>query len=96
MYLKNIKIEVAKELKEFDKVLSQESAQLQQQVKSEISNFRFVSKQFLRKFPPAVRLAKKLFRRRKSDKPILIKGKEGGFNNVLECAGYLASNFLQK
>jgi len=96
IYLKSMQINVTRELDEFDEALRQESAELQQQVKSRIENFRFASKQFLRKFPSVVRLAKRLFRNRKSDKPIFISGEASGFDDVLGAADFLLANLLHK
>lgn len=96
IYLKNLQINVTRELTEFDKTLACESAELQQQVKARTGNFSFASKQFLRKFPLVLRLGKRLIRRRKSDKPILISGEASGFSDVLGAADFLLANLLRK
>jgi glycosyltransferase involved in cell wall biosynthesis len=96
IYLKSMRVNVTRELDEFDEALRRESSELQRRVKSRIGNFRFASKQFLRKFPSVVRLAKRLFRRRKSDKPIFISGKASGFDDVLGAANFLFANLLRK
>lgn len=96
IYLKSMRVNVAREIEEFDEALRREPAELQRRVKSRIGNFRFASKQFLRKFPSVVRLAKRLLRRRKSDKPIFISGAASGFDDALGAADFLHANLLRK
>jgi glycosyltransferase involved in cell wall biosynthesis len=96
MFLKNMNINVERELREFDEVLSKEAAETRRQVKERTGNFSFVVKQFVRKFPAVVRLSKRLVRRRKSDLPFFISGDANNFGDALETANFLGSYLLRK
>lgn len=96
MYLKKTKLDISQELQEFHKFLLQEPAVFQNQVNSKIKSFSFVAKEFLRSVPFALYLTKSLFKRKSLDKRIIVSGDENKFDNVLECANFVAANFLNR
>ncbi|MGI8640397.1 MAG: glycosyltransferase family 2 protein [Pyrinomonadaceae bacterium] len=96
MYLKRMRLDISQELREFNEVLSKENKELKHQVNSKIKSFRFITKEFLRNIPFALYLSKSLFKRNSLDKRIIVSGNECKFDNVLECANFLAANFLNR
>lgn len=81
-------VDIKREMLEFGEVLSRENVAVRSEVERRIGSFKFRSKQFLKQFPAAARVAKRLSGVKAAD-PILVPGAASGFNNVLEAAAFL-------
>ncbi len=88
--LKSKKIDVSSEISEFQRALAAESSELQNKVRAEISNFKFVAKQFVRNKMPFIKnIARRLIKGRNVNSQSSVRGNEASFKNFLEAARFL-------
>ena len=96
MQLKEMKIDVSEEFREFDSILSQEPPEIKRQFESRIKNGGFDVEKVLKRFPGLRNFARNIFRAMKMGNLILINGSAKEIANILDCTKKINESFLEQ